>query len=67
MITVHLKSYIPLCYPLFVISNKLFHDLLQLGYMLYVDRPLGIVKPAIVKYQLCVVQEGLEVWVLVRI
>ena len=60
-------SYIPLCYPLYMISDKLFHDLFQLGYMLYVDRPLGIVESAIIKYQLCVVQEGLEVWVLVRV
>lgn len=35
--------------------------------MLYIDGPFGIVKPAIVEYQLCVIHKGLEVGVLVCI
>ena len=35
--------------------------------MLDVNRPLGVVHPAVVEYQLCVVQERLEGWVLVRV
>lgn len=58
---------IPLCQPLIIIRNELLHGLFQLGSLFDVDRPLEIKRPAILEYQLCVVQKDLDVRVLARV